>query len=186
MKKYPHSYNYGRRINWRTLTIAFSIAACFFLAHYGNIDNTYVAEPNVYMSPVVVTPPPTVEDKIRSYFPRSWKTMIAVAHAESGMSMDAKGYNCYYYRGKATTTPIKGGSKACDVVDRPLAYSVDCFVLQRNYKGQQCPEGVTLDQHLKEVSELSKVQGLQAWSAYNNNSYKKHLHEQIQNKPIRN
>lgn len=139
-------------------------------------DLAYVREPDVFMKPIVVVPEQTIEDKIREYFPRSWKTMIAVAHAESRMNNDAIGYNCFYYQGKATTTPIKNGSKACDVKDRSLAWSVDCFLLQKNYVGRKtCPEGVSLDQHLKEVSDLSKQQGLTAWSAYNNGSYKRHL-----------
>lgn len=193
-KKYSHSRTYGNRINWRSLTIAFTLATCFFIGSYADRDDSYVAEQDAFMKPVVFEvihecgtdledvcsstrgklgkfSDNNIEDKIRQYFPKNWKTMIAVAHAESNMSMDAQGWNCYYINGKATSTPIKGGSKACKVEDRAKAYSTDCFVLQKNYKGQKCPEGVSLDQHLQEVSELSKVQGLQAWSAYNNKSY---------------
>jgi hypothetical protein len=173
-----HKYVYGGRINWRSLTIAFTLAFCAFLGSYVDRDEVYIADKSeeVLMKPVVVQEP-TMEDKIREYFPRNWKTMVAIAHAESHMDMQAKGYNCFYYHGKATTTPIKGGSKACKIEDRHLSYSVDCFILQRNYKGKECPSNVSLDQHLKEVAELSKVQNLNAWSSFNNGSYKRFLAE---------
>ncbi len=175
-KKYNHSRYYGSRITWRSLTIAFTIVAILFVSNYSNKDEVYVAEkePNVFMSPVVVVPEPTLEDKIKSYFPKNWRVMIAVAHAESQMSMDAQGWNCFYNSDETIVykTRVQGAhSGACKVKDRALAYSTDCFVLQRNYSGKKCPEGVTIDQHLKEVAELSKVQGLNAWSAYKNKSY---------------
>lgn len=159
-------------------------------------DLSYVREPDLFMKPVIVVPEPSLEEKIMEYFPRSWKTMIAVAHAESRMSMDAIGYNCYYegyYGTIKTSTGLKkipiitnetalskktDGviSVACLKKDRSFAWSVDCFLLQKNYVGRKtCPEGVSLDQHLKEVSDLSKQQGLKAWAAYNNGSYKQHL-----------
>lgn len=162
-----HKYKTGRRVmNWRVGVIILTIIFIWVLSHYGNKDDTYVAEPDVFMKPIVVEPEPTIEDKIREYFPRSWKTMIAIAHAESHMDMNAIGYNCMY----------NGVSKACKKEDRSKAWSVDCFVLQRNYPNRKtCPEGVTLDMHLKEVAELSKIQGLQAWSSYNAGIHKKYL-----------
>lgn len=182
MKKYNHSRSYGSRItNWRTLVMSISILACLVLANYGNQDKVYVAEApkeEAFMVPVVVTPPPTIEDKIREYFPKSWPTMIAIAHAESHMKMTAQGFNCFYnkYETVVYQTRVKGAhSAACKPGHRKYAYSTDCFVLQRNYKGQKCPQGVTIDEHLEEVAELSKRQGLEAWSAFNNGSYKKHL-----------
>lgn len=174
MKKYSKTYNYGSRINWRSLVLALVIAFIWLVSEQNKYDDTYVADKKeavVFMSPIVI---PSIDDKIQEYFPRNWKTMIAVAYAESHMSMKAKGYNCYYYKGVATTTKIIGGSKSCDLQDRNKAHSVDCFILQKNYKGKECPKGMTVEKHLKEVSELSKVQGLQAWSSFNNNSYKKY------------
>lgn len=149
-----------------------------------------------FMVPIIVVPEPTVEDKIKEYFPRNWKTMIAIAHAESGVSMDAVGYNCYYEGYYGTITTSKGLERvpiitnetalskktdgvisvACLKKDRKLAWSVDCFVLQRNYPGRKtCPEGVTLDMHLKESADLSRVQGLGAWVTYNTGAHEKHL-----------
>lgn len=193
MKKYSHSREYGSRINWRTLTIAFTLAFCFFIGSHADRDDTYVAEQEVFMKPVVMEvihecgimledvcsttrgklgkfSDKDIEDKIKHYFPRNWKTMIAIAHAESNMNMDAKGYNCYYNKDKTIVyeTRVKGShSAACKKEHRKYAWSVDCFALQRNYIGKSCPKGVTLDQHLKEVAELSRVQGLSAWSSYN-------------------
>lgn len=179
MKKYSHSYNYGSRINWRSLTIAFTLAFCFFIGSHADRDDTYVREPDVFMKPVVVAPEPTLEDKVKEYFPRSWKTMIAVAHAESGMSMEAIGYNCYYNNNETVVYEkrVKGShSTACKKEHRKYSHSVDCFLLQKNYPGHKtCPEGVTVDMHLKEVAELSKVQGLQAWSSFNQNKHLKYL-----------
>lgn len=155
-------------LNWRIWVLVATLLFCLLASHYGNKDNTYVADRSndVFMKPVVVVPEPTIEDKIREYFPRNWKTMIAIAHAESGMNMNAVGYNCMY----------NGVSKACKKEDRSKAWSVDCFVLQKNYPGRKtCPEGVTLDMHLRESANLSRVQGLQAWVTYQTGAHKKHL-----------
>lgn len=149
------------------------------ISEVNHYDDTYVREnePQVFLAPVIVDHPEdeSIETKIRKYFPRSHVTMIAIAHAESGMNHNATGYNCYYSQGKATTTPVKGGSRACKVEDRPLAHSVDCGVLQKNYVGRKtCPK-VPIDQHLKEVAELSRVQGLGAWASYNQGAHQKYL-----------
>lgn len=169
------------RLNWRTAVISLAIFWCAVTGYYSNQDNTYVAdapEVSVFMTATVVESEPTIEDKIKVYFPRSWKTMIAIAHAESGMNMNAKGYNCFYNKDETVVyeTRVKGAhSGACKKEHRVYAHSVDCFALQKNYKGKECPTSVTVDEHLKEVAELSKVQGLSAWAAFNNGSYKKYL-----------
>lgn len=115
--------------------------------------------------------------KIKDYFPRNADTMVAIAKAESHLNPEAKGYNCWY-NAKETivyTTKVKGShSTSCKVSHRMYAYSVDCGVLQKNYKGRTCPVE-SLDQHLEIVRDLSLLQGLEAWSAYNNGSYKKYL-----------
>lgn len=199
MKKYAHSRHYGKRVlNYRTIILSLTILWCAVVSNYSNKDYSYQPETEqTFLVPVVVTPEPTIEDKIKKYFPRSWKTMIAIAHAESGMDHSAVGYNCYYTK-KVTTkyypnpetmgiesykkvdlivhsTKVKGSfSAACKKEHRNYAWSVDCGVLQRNYKGKVCPD-ISVDEHLEEVAKLSKVQGFQAWAAYNNNSYKKYL-----------
>lgn len=165
-----HKYKHGGRVlGWRVWVIVLTIISILVLSRYGNTNNTYtreVSEDDLFMKPVVVVPEPTVEDKIKEYFPRNWKTMIAIAHAESHMSMDAVGYNCMY----------NGISKACKKEDRSKAWSVDCFILQRNYPGRKtCPEGVTIDMHLKESADLSRVQGLQAWVSFQQGTHKKYL-----------
>lgn len=180
MKKYSHSRHYGNRIlNWRTVILSVSILACVVMSNYGNQDKIYVAEKSelTFLVPVIVEPEPTIEDKIRQYFPKSWKTMIAIAHAESHMDMEAVGYNCFYNKNETVVyeTRVKGShSAACKPSHRKYAHSVDCFALQRNYKGKICPD-VSVDEHLEDVAKLSKVQGFKAWAAYNNNSYKKYL-----------
>jgi hypothetical protein len=179
MKKYSHSRHYGNRFNWRALVISGTLLACFVMSNYGNQEKEYVADkPELtLLVPVIVEPEPTVEDKIRFYFPKSWKTMIAIAHAESGMDHDAIGYNCFYNYKETILyiERVKGShSTSCKKEHRKYAWSVDCGILQRNYKGKSCPD-VSVDEHLEEVAELSKVQGFKAWAAYNNNSYKKYL-----------
>lgn len=204
---------------WRIFVLVATILFCLFASHYGNIDNTYVAEKveqDAFMKPVVVeestyegymekvdecnksgghvltsshsdnsictTPSieigkkvePSIEDLIRKYFPRSHKTIVAIAKAESGMTMDAVGYNCYYYRGVATTTKIVGGSRACDVPDRHLAWSRDCGILQINTTAKVCPKE-TVDEHLKRAADLSRVQGLGAWVTYNTGAHEQYM-----------
>jgi hypothetical protein len=137
---------------------------------------TYTAEPQVIATTTpVVKKQLTIEDKIRSHFPKSHKTIIAIAHAESGMNNNAIGYNCYYNSDETIVyeTKVKGShSRACQPNHRKYSWSVDCFLLQKNYPGRKtCPKDVTLDQHLKEVAELSRVQGLSAWTSYTNGSY---------------
>lgn len=178
MKKYSHSYNYGKRIN--PVSIGISLVIAFIWCISGDYDDTYVAdkpEVSVFMTATVVENPEneSIETKIRKYFPRSSKTMLAVAYAESGLNHDAQNWNCYYSHGVATTTPIKGGSRSCEKKDRALAWSMDCGVLMKNYIGvKQCPK-VDVDEHLQEMAELSKARGFQPWVAYSNGSYKKYL-----------
>ena len=181
MKKYSHSRKYGNRItNPYTLIFSTAIFCIWLMSENNHYDNTYVREPDVYMKPVVVEVKKveSIEDKIMHYFPRNGKTMIAVAHAESGMDMNAKGWNCYYNADETIvySTRVKGAhSGACKKEHRSFAWSVDCFLLQRNYKGQECPYDITLDDHLKDVAELSKVQGLSAWVSYNRGAHLKYL-----------
>jgi len=180
MKRYNHSYNYGKRLNWRTIILSATIVFCAVLGSHVDDDNVYVRKPGedqMFMKPIVVEPEPTLEDKIREYFPRNWRTMIAVAHAESQMSMEATGYNCWYVGAKVYAQKVQGAvSKACLPKDRAKAWSVDCFLLQKNYPGRKtCPDGVTIDMHLKEVADLSRAQGLSAWVTYQTGAYKAHL-----------
>jgi hypothetical protein len=168
-------------LNWRIWVIVATLVFCLLASHYGNLDSTYVVEKVesplvVYMTATVVGHPQdeSVETKIRRYFPRSHKTIIAIAKAESRMNPNAVGYNCYYYKGKATTTKIVGGSKACDIPDRHLAWSRDCGILQINTTAQSCPKE-TIDEHLKRAANLSRVQGLNAWVTHWNGDYKDHL-----------
>ena len=183
-KKISHKYNYGGRVlGWRVWVIVGTIFAIWVLSHYGNLDNTYVAE-IATSTPMITKVAPSkpacpingnIEETIAKHFPKNKCKMIAIAKAESRLKMEAKGYNCYYSKGVATTTYIKYGSKACLPEDRHLAHSVDCFVLQDNQPGsKECPKGVTLDQHVKEMASLSRVCGLNCWSAYKDGSWKKY------------
>jgi hypothetical protein len=143
--------------------------------------------PMIYQNDTTVEVIPTVsvattsvsfEDKIKQYFPKNYPTMIAIAHAESRMDNNQKNYNCFYNKNETIVYQerVKGShSTSCKKGHERYAWSTDCFLLQKNYKGKNCPADVTLDDHLKDVSELSKVQGLEAWSAYKNGSYLTYL-----------
>ena len=115
---------------------------------------------------VYIPAPKTIDDYINSIFGDKAKIAKAVLKAESGLKLNAKGYNCYY----------GGKSKACKPVDRPKAHSVDCGILQINVKGQTCPDYLlTLDGNMQVAEQIYKTQGLRAWSAFNNKSYLKFL-----------
>lgn len=175
-KKISHKYKYGGRVlNWRVVVIVATILFCLVAGSHVDDDNTYVREPDemaVFMTATVVDHPEdeSVETKIRKYFPKHWRDFIQIAHAESQMKVDAVGYNCYYYHGKATTTPIKGGSKACKKEDRSLAWSLDCGLMQLNTLSKKCPKRDSseeyLDEHLKVAAQLSREQGKCAWYGY--------------------
>lgn len=166
-------------MNIRTIIFSTAILCIWLVSEQNHYEDTYVretSEPTVFMQPIIVTPPPTIEDKIKEHFPRNGVTMVAVAKAESGMNMNAVGYNCYYSNGKATTTKIVGGSKACKVEDRKLAWSRDCGIMQLNTTKKSCPVE-TVDEHLKRAADLSRIQGLEAWVTYNEKLHTKHLAE---------
>lgn len=173
-----HQYKAGRRVmNWRVWVISATILWCAVVGSHSNEDNVYVREQDVFMKPVVVIPEPTTEDKIKEYFPKSYKTMIAIAKAESGLNNNATNWNCWYdFNGKISTKYIKNGGKSCKVKDRKYSFGVDCFILQAHYSGRKtCPEGVTIDMHLREMAELSKSRGFQPWVSFNLKMHEKYL-----------
>ena len=175
--KSSHKYRYGGRItNPYTILFSAMIISLWLVGEGNHYEDVYVREPEPVMKPVVVDHPEyeSIETKIRKHFPRSHKEIIAIAKAESRMNPNAIGYNCYYYQGKATTTPIKGGSKACEVEDRHLAWSYDCGLLQLHNGKKKCPKE-TIDEHLERAANLSRKQGLDAWVTYWNGAHKKHL-----------
>jgi hypothetical protein len=177
-KKYSHSRKYGNRINPLSIGIALVIGLLWCCTP-GQYDDTYIAVPEKTEVKVVAQEltKEDIELKIKQYFPKSYKTMIPIAYAESGLNQQAQGFNCFYNKDEIVVYSIrvKGShSTACKKSHRVYAYSTDCNVLQKNVKGKVCPKQ-TLDEHLKEVAELSKVQHFNGWSAYNNGSYKKYL-----------
>lgn len=136
-----------------------------------------VIAPITNEAPMATDSKSNIEQKIRETFPNHADIMVAVAKAESRLTTTAKGYNCYYNKDETIvyTSKVKGShSTSCKVTQRQYAWSVDCFVLQRNYIGKECPD-ITLEQHLQEVQDLSRKQGLQAWASYNSGYYKRFL-----------
>lgn len=182
MRNKKGQFIHNKFTNWRIWAISSTLLFCLIAANYGNQDKVYVAEqPKVeaFLVPIIVEPEETIEEKFKRHFPRSYKTMLAIAKAESGMKMESKGYNCFYNDDMTIVYKerVKGShSAACKPSHRNFAHSVDCFILQDNQpKSRECPKDVTVDQHLEEMAELSRICGLDCWWAYKNGSYKKYL-----------
>jgi hypothetical protein len=120
-----------------------------------------------------------IKAKIKHYFPKSHVTMTAIANAESHFNNDSMNWNCYYNKDKSIvyTTRVKGShSTFCKKEHRQYSWSIDCFVLMKNYVGlKECPKDVTLDEHLAEMAELSKKRSFQPWSSYNAGAHEKYL-----------
>ena len=164
-----HQYK-GNRINPLSVTISLVIALLWLASGQSHQDNTYTAQQPIVKASSTI-------EKITHYFPKSHNTIIAIAHAESNMNPQAQNWNCYYNKTNTIvyTSRVKGShSTACKKDHRKYAWSTDCGILQVNYKGKICPTK-TIDEHLQEASTLSKHQGLKAWTAYNNQSYKQYL-----------
>lgn len=212
MQKRKHTYKVGKRISWRVVVISLAILACVLMANYGNSKveqdtpsaQSYFLKPSVVSDVKVVTKTnstphePTTEEMvalIKKYFPKHSKEMVAIAIAESRLSYNRVGYNCFYrgyrYTDKVTgrvrtvitdDTPLKQQtegvlSTSCLSGDEVYSWSIDCFVLQKNYPGKlECPRNVTPEQHIKESALLSEECGLDCWSSvYLNPDYKNYL-----------
>jgi len=128
--------------------------------------------------------------RVKHYFPNSYHEMLAIIPAEGGWSMNKQNWNCYYkgywenYEredgaiGKRSVitdyTPLKKQTKgvistSCQKkADRTMAWSTDCFLLQKNYVGRlTCPDGVSLNEHLAEVANMTREgNGLGVFSSY--------------------
>ena len=98
--------------------------------------------------------------------------MVAVTIAESLMyGSTAINYNCEYTRQDGTKY-----STSCKREDRHLTWSVDCGLLQINQRGQRCDEDMFDPiKNIQKGKEIYDSQGLNAWSAYKNGSYRKYL-----------
>lgn len=112
------------------------------------------------------------EKMIKDAFGKDGELMVAVAIAESTQyNTNAINYNCEYTRADGSKY-----STSCKKEDRKNAWSVDCGILQINQRGQTCDEEMfDPEKNIAKGVEIYKSQGLRAWSAYNNGSYKKYL-----------
>lgn len=110
-----------------------------------------------------------IKEEICSHFGKDCPTAIAIATAESGLRVDAKGWNCMY--GEKST--------ACKPEDRGRAWSVDCGIFQLNFRGLECPpEAMTLEWNVEKAYTWKfKPSGWNPWSVYKNGSYLAHLRE---------
>lgn len=117
-----------------------------------------------------VIPETSLIEEISKIFPEEPETAIAIFKAESGLSLNAKGWNCRY---SINGTVV---SKACNPEDRQNAWSVDCGIAQINIPGKECSkELLGLDKNLELAREKYQQRGWHPWTAYKNNSYKKFL-----------
>ena len=182
MRNKKGQFIHNKFTNWRIWAISSTLLFCLTAANYGNQDRVYVAEqPKVeaFLVPVIVEPEETIEEKFKRYFPKSYKTMLAIAKAESGLQEDAINYNCWYNKDKSIVyeTKVRGShGAACKKEHRKYSFGVDCFILQAHYPGRRtCPTDVTLDEHLREMAELSKKRSFQPWISWQNNLHLKYL-----------
>lgn len=191
MKSYSHSYHYGKRISWRAIVISLTITGCAYASHLGQQhqlalaqDEKVVEFPKAEVQVVTAKEPkphnPSKEEVvqlIKQYFPKNSKTMIAVAMAESHLDHNAQNWNCWYNKNETMVykDKVKGShSTSCHKEDRVYSWSVDCGVLMKNYIAQECPQ-VPVEEHIKEMAELSKKRGFTPWMAFVNKSYLAYL-----------
>lgn len=182
-------------LNWRVIIISLTLAGCAYASHLGQVNQMKLAEDTkvvefpkakVVEVQVVTKEQPVAHNPskkeiaqlILQNFPKNGEVMVAIALAESNLQVNAQGFNCFYKKGVLYKERVKGAvSRHCDKGDEVYAWSTDCFPLQRNYVGTtKCPD-VPIEQHIKEVAELSRVCDLNCWSAYNNGSWKSKLSE---------
>ena len=78
---------------------------------------------------LIIVQPPTVEQHIQRIFGTQARVATAVLKAESGMKLNAKNYNCFYYRNDGSKY-----STSCKKDDKSKAWSVDCGFAQINVK----------------------------------------------------
>jgi hypothetical protein len=95
---------------------------------------------------------------------------LPIFTGESGLGLTEKGYNCYYYRPAG-----KKYSRACDVKDRHLAWSVDCGIAQINVRGKHCPAHLyTLEGNIAAAKRLYAERRWQPWIQYTRGHYRAH------------
>ena len=99
MKNKSHKRVKFTRIN--PLSISFAVLlGLIWCCTPGQYDDVYVAEPEVIKEVVQATSTvltkKDIEEKIKQYFPRSWRDMIPTAYAESGLNHNAQNWNCWY------------------------------------------------------------------------------------------
>jgi hypothetical protein len=113
-----------------------------------------------------------LEKMIKDIFGEDGDTMVAVTIAESLMyGNTAVNYNCEYTRKDGTKY-----STSCRKGDQHLAWSVDCGLLQINQRGQVCDDEMFDPvKNINRGKEIYDSQGLGAWSAWKNGSYKKYI-----------
>lgn len=171
--------NQYKRTYYKEQGVLLGLVICLLIASYGFLDygnEVYVVSPVALevkaVVPETVHNTPTkkeIENKIKHYFPRSWRDMIPTAYAESGLNHNAQNWNCWYNHDKTIvyTEKVKGAkSTSCNKEHRKYSWSIDCGVLMKNYIGIRTCPAISVDDHLKEMAELSKVQGKCAWFAY--------------------
>lgn len=169
------------RINPLSVSIALVIGLLWVYSP-AEYEDVYVAEPVKEVEQVKVTKQELtkkdIEEKIKFYFPRSYPTMTAVAYAESGLNHNSQNWNCWYNKDETIvySRKVKGShSTSCKKSHRAYSWSIDCGTLMKNYIAiKTCPD-VSVDEHLKEMAELSKARGFNPWFGYTNGSYKKYL-----------
>ncbi len=120
----------------------------------------------------------TLEQHLEKIFGDNAEVALAVLKHESQLKLDAKGWNCHYYKTVIVDEKEvqRRYSTSCKIADRGNAWSVDCGIGQINTKGKVCPARLlTLEGNMEAVEKIYKAQGLNAWVSYKTGRYKKYL-----------
>jgi hypothetical protein len=190
---YQNYWNKKRRqqakLNGAMFAITF-IAFISGLVYCSQFKNeVYVRETQIITQATTTPHTPSKEEIIAlvvKHFPRSHKEMLVILKEENAkLDPQAKNWNCYYegywkkvdsgYKAIVTNPKVlqnegKGiiSTWCRKVEDRQKAHSIDCFLLQRQYKGRtSCPTDVPLEEHIEEVATMTKQgRGLCIFSSY--------------------
>lgn len=94
---------------------------------------------------------------------------VDVAKNESGWNRKAQNWNCWYSQDgtvKSQKTEPTDKSTSCSEQDKPMAWSVDCGLLQINVSGKSCPsELFDPKKNIAKAVEMYKRRSWQPWVA---------------------
>lgn len=136
-------------------------------------DPVYAAEtattPTPKPVPGWVTGAQTVTEGFSQFGVKVTAQALDVAQNESGWKSDAQNWNCWYSADgtvKSQKTESTDVSTSCREQDKPMAWSVDCGLLQINVSGKTCPADLfDPKKNVAKAVEMYKRRGWTPWVA---------------------